>query len=167
MQQAIDMDPSLPQNHARLGLVFKQKGMYEQAEVEIRKAETMEALPSRLGSLADLYCDWDLPPNNSPNNWNHAKTFPVGQDDLTCTRAPQAKAVLNTLIAMSKVRYVPPDLVAGIYARLGEQELALSWLERATADDRPRLDRKVFDRFRSDRRFRELQTRVGSTKLCW
>jgi hypothetical protein len=68
---------------------------------------------------------------------------------------------------MSKKRYVPPDLIAGVHARLGENEKALAWLEKASGDDRPDLSRGSFDCLRSDPRFRKLEERFKNARPCW
>ena len=74
--------------------------------------------------------------------------------------------MLNELVRMSKHRYTPPDRIAEIYARLGEKEQALTWLEKASESDMPDLSRPEFDTLRSDPRFRKLAERFKAAKPC-
>jgi TolB-like protein/DNA-binding winged helix-turn-helix (wHTH) protein/Flp pilus assembly protein TadD len=46
-------------------------------------------------------------------------------------RATEARDVLDTFQAVSKVKYVPPYASALVHAGLGERDQALAWLERA------------------------------------
>jgi len=43
-------------------------------------------------------------------------------------RTQEARQALVKLVKMSQHHYVAPDVMAGFYARLGEQEQALAWL---------------------------------------
>ena len=45
-------------------------------------------------------------------------------------RFEEAQEVINTLLSISKERYVPPYAMAIVYAGLGKYDLALQWLER-------------------------------------
>jgi DNA-binding winged helix-turn-helix (wHTH) protein/Tfp pilus assembly protein PilF len=45
-------------------------------------------------------------------------------------RTEEARAVLNTLLAISKERYVPPYAMAIVHAGFREYDLALQWLQR-------------------------------------
>jgi len=67
-------------------------------------------------------------------------------------------------LQQSKRQYVSPFYVAIVYAGLGENEPALDWLEKASADH---LNAIVFlkvdpqlDTLRSNPRFHELQRRL-------
>ncbi len=48
-------------------------------------------------------------------------------------RAEEAKKSLHDLEASWPKAYVPPELIAGAHARLGDLEGAMSWLERGVA----------------------------------
>ncbi len=77
----------------------------------------------------------------------------------------QALKVIDELIELSKKRYVDPTGIALIYAGLGENDLALSWLERGYAGRSHDLvwlrQDPIYDRLRSDPRFDDLARRVG------
>ena len=78
-------------------------------------------------------------------------------------RRRDAEAVLTTLEAIGRERYVPPYALALVHAGLGQRDLAFTWLERAYAARDVHLtwlprDPK-WDPFRDDPRFRELLER--------
>jgi TolB-like protein len=74
---------------------------------------------------------------------------------------------ITIMEARARQKYVMPYLFARIYARMGDRESALRWLDKAYAE---RADHLVllnvdplFDGLRSDPRFTALLTRVGFT----
>jgi len=77
----------------------------------------------------------------------------------------EAQEVISELIASSKHGYIPPYPIAEIYAELGRNDEAFSWLERAYRERAVHLvSLKVeptFDSLRSDPRYADLLTRVG------
>jgi TolB-like protein/DNA-binding winged helix-turn-helix (wHTH) protein/tetratricopeptide (TPR) repeat protein len=82
-------------------------------------------------------------------------------------RAAEARAVLASLEATSRERYVPPYAMALVSAGLGEAGATFDWLERAYAVRDVHLiyltvDPK-WDQFRGDRRFVTLLARCGFT----
>jgi serine/threonine-protein kinase len=77
----------------------------------------------------------------------------------------EAVAVLNRFVEMSTRVYVPPFVLAYMYAGLGHQDRAFEWLDKAVAERSPLM---VFlnvepgwDTLRRDPRFRALVKRVG------
>jgi TolB-like protein/DNA-binding winged helix-turn-helix (wHTH) protein/Tfp pilus assembly protein PilF len=139
-QKALEMDSNFATAHARLGVHYAQKRQYEKAVSELRKAISLEPAPGRLDVLADTYQKWG--------------------------KASEARQVATDLVQMSKHRYLPPDFIAAVYARLGEQEEAMKWLEKASADDMPDLSRSEFNSLRSDPRFRNLEERFKAVRPC-
>jgi Tfp pilus assembly protein PilF len=77
----------------------------------------------------------------------------------------QAEKLLSGLIAQSKKRYVSPFYIAIVYAGLGQNELAMDWLEKAY-DDRSnglvfiRVDPEL-DTLRSNPRFVGLEAKLN------
>ena len=76
---------------------------------------------------------------------------------------PEARATLDTLLALADREYVSPYDVATVHAGLGEHDQAFRWLRRA-ADERSMFIVHVgwdsrFDRVRGDARFVDLTTR--------
>lgn len=139
LQKAIEMEPGFAEAHWTLGLAYEQKGLGKQAADQFRKAQDLSGGGDGPGAaLGHLYA--------------------------VTGKAGEARRLIDELRETSKRRYVPPYEVAVIYAGLGEQELALAWLEKAY-DERslrpvwlkfdPRLDG-----LRADSRFADLLRRT-------
>jgi tetratricopeptide (TPR) repeat protein len=58
--------------------------------------------------------------------------------------------VIDELQEMATQRYVPPELFARIYARLGEKEKAFAYLAKVNKSDPPDLSNSAFDSLRAD-----------------
>jgi hypothetical protein len=67
---------------------------------------------------------------------------------------------------MSKQSYVPPTTIALIYARLGEKDAAMDWLERAKPEKDPKISGPVFESLRSEPRFKALEARLKANPSC-
>ncbi len=141
LQKTVEMDPNFSTSHNRLGFAYLAAGKYEQAALEIRKGIEMGFMPRRFQGLAAAYRESGKPRD--------------------------AHQVLAELIQISKHRYVPPDLIAQVYAEFGEKEQALKWLEKASEDDMPDLWSSEFDGLRSNPRFQKLEQRFKSVKPCF
>jgi serine/threonine-protein kinase len=79
----------------------------------------------------------------------------------------EAEKMLSQLQALSSQKYVPPFVIAMIYAGLGEKDQAFDWLEKAYEEHSVwmpwlKVDPK-FDSLRSDPRFVDLMRRIGIT----
>jgi tetratricopeptide (TPR) repeat protein len=78
---------------------------------------------------------------------------------------PEAKDMLNQLLRESQDHYVPPYMIATVYAGLGQKEKAFEFLEKAYEEKSPDMlwelnsDLRV-DTLRSDPRFRDLISRL-------
>ena len=77
----------------------------------------------------------------------------------------EAERLLSELTALAREQYVPPDLVAWVYAALGDRDRAFAWLERAY-DARsgflPTLERHPgYAPLRGDPRFSALARKIG------
>ena len=140
LQKTKDMDPNFAASYFRLGEAYRQEGQLEQAVLETKKSIALNPTPQRLENLADIYREWG--------------------------KTGEARQTLSDLVLMSKHRYVPPDLVAKVYAKLGEREQALKWLERTSEDDLPDLSCPEFDGLRSYPRFHKLEERFKPAKSC-
>jgi tetratricopeptide (TPR) repeat protein len=133
------MDPSYELPHLILGQAYEEKGAFDLAIPELRKAvELSHETPLMLAALA------------------HA-----------CARAGQrteAQQLLSQLEAASKRQYVSPYCLAIVYVGLGGKEQALSFLEKAFSD---RSNGLIFiavepelDPIRSDPRFSALEKQL-------
>jgi len=110
-KKAIEIDPSYPRLHFRLGNAYREKGMYQPALAEFIKAVQLAGGGDRYG---DQYYE-----------------AAVGAAYAALGNTSEARKVLNRLIRRSKDRYVPAYGIALIYVGLGEREHVFEWLQRA------------------------------------
>jgi eukaryotic-like serine/threonine-protein kinase len=79
-------------------------------------------------------------------------------------RVPEARALLQELLALGDTAYLAPHGMSLVYAALGDQGTAFEWLERALADRSPWLaflhTHPWWDPLRADPRFTSLLTRL-------
>jgi DNA-binding winged helix-turn-helix (wHTH) protein/TolB-like protein/Tfp pilus assembly protein PilF len=136
-KKAIEIDPSYPRLHFRLGNAYREKGMYQPALAEFVKAVQLAGGGDRYG---DQYYE-----------------AAVGAAYAALGNTSEARKVLNSLIRRSKDRYVPAYGIALIYVGLGERDHVFEWLQRAY-DERStsmaylKVD-PAWNGFRSDPRF--------------
>lgn len=135
LQKTVEMNPNFAPAHARLGMNYLKKGMYEEAITENKKATAIDERPGRAARLGYAYA--------------------------VAGRSDEAQKVINDLKEQqSKGRYVSPFHFALIYVGLGDKDQAFVWLEKA-CDERSDVlwDIKVspkYDSLRSDPRFTDL-----------
>ena len=138
-RKTLEIDPNFVLAHGRLAQAYEQKGMNKEAVEEYLKAETL---------------------------------FGENQEEIAAFR--QAYTVsgmrgfwqkqLDLAIERSKRQHVSSIIIAGYYARLGEREQAIQWLEKAYEERDAMIWLKVdprWDGLRSDPRFADLIRRVG------
>lgn len=139
MKNTLEMDPSYELSHLVAGQAYAQKGLFDLAVAELRKAvDLSHGTPMMVSALAHTYA-------RSGNKI-------------------EAEKLLAQLHAESKTQYVSPYYFAIVYAGLGENEAAMDWLEKAFAD---RSNGLVFlqvepelDRLRSNPRFIALRKKL-------
>jgi serine/threonine protein kinase/Tfp pilus assembly protein PilF len=142
-QKVLEMDPNFGGALNILGMVYRERGMYQEAIQAFQKARTFD----------------------EGNSWvtaNLAHTYAVSGN------RSKAQKVLDELEQVSKGRYVPPDNTALVYLGLGEKNLMFEYLEKAYRDRSVgfiwlRSD-PIFDSIRSDPRFIDLLKRIGLEK---
>jgi serine/threonine protein kinase/tetratricopeptide (TPR) repeat protein len=140
-RRALELDPEFLPGHSDLARALEHSGRIEEAiagyERAIRLAQGENADPS--AGLANAYA--------------------------VAGRRTEALAVLEELKSRRAAQYVSPWALASIYARLGEDETALDWLDRAYAEhDSTLVWVKVhprFDRLRDHPRYQDLLRRMG------
>jgi DNA-binding winged helix-turn-helix (wHTH) protein/TolB-like protein len=140
LKKAIEMDPTFPRAHFRLGQVYEQKHLYGMAIPELEQAVRL--------SGGDPYYEGSL---------GHAYGI--------SGHVSAAQTVLRHLQEQNPQRYVPPYAIALVYAGLGDKDRAFQWLQKAYED---RSTSMVFIRsdpelaeLRSDSRFAQLSARVN------
>jgi len=140
LRNTLEMDPNFALPRMVLGQAYEQKGLYQQAIVELQKAAAISHdSPPMLGALG------------------HA--FGVAGNKA------EADKLLGQLLEQSKKQYVSPFYVSIVYAGLHENEKAMDWLEKAYEDrSNAIIFLKVdpdFDGLRSNPRFQVLLHRLA------
>lgn len=139
-QKTKELDPNFPTTLYFLGRAYEAKGMYDQAVAQYAIAGRVTGLPPEiLEDANEVY---------EKSGW----------------KAYLQKS-LDHILALPPSRRFPPFVIATQHARLGQQEEALAWLQRAY-EERDFRVRHVsvmfeFDGMRSDPRFVELVRKLG------
>ncbi len=138
--KALTMEPRFAAAQHTLGLAYEQMSMYEEALVELENARS---------------CSDDHP----------AMVAALGHALASAGRRDEAIEMLRQLEQISQRRYVSGYWRSILYCGLGEEELAMEWLERAFQERdvwlvwlkvEPRLDR-----LRHATRFEQLLQQIG------
>jgi TolB-like protein/Tfp pilus assembly protein PilF len=140
LEETLKLDPSFAPAELWLGLAYAQTGSLDKAEQALNRAVASSGRsPLTLAALGRLFAERGERGN--------------------------ALAILEELMVMTETRYVPAYHIAAIHAESGEDEIALGWLEKARQE---RTNWMVFlnidpvwDRLRSEPRFRALVQEVG------
>jgi TolB-like protein/Tfp pilus assembly protein PilF len=140
-KKSLELDPNFADAHYTLGLAYAEHRMHEEAVAALNR------------SLA-LY-----------DNSTHVKAA-LGQIYAMAGKKAEAYKVIDELLLQQ--RHVLPLDIAMIYARLGENDKAFVWLEKAY-DERAGwlIELKVepaWENIRSDPRFQDLLRRIGLEK---
>jgi TolB-like protein/Flp pilus assembly protein TadD len=139
-KRALELDPSLAFALDNLGLSYVQKGLFETGISLILKSLEIEGSnPLVLNDLAYSYGRAGKP--------------------------EEASKILARLMEMRSKGNGFAPAIAGVYATLGEYDLAFEWLEKAFEEHSPYLASMrhdfVFDPISSDPRFENLVHRIG------
>jgi serine/threonine-protein kinase len=143
-RKTIEMDKTFSRSHRYLGNAYVEKGMYEQAITEFQTADALagadpEKAAKRAKALRDAYAA-----AGPQGFWNKQ---------------------LNMLKEDSEHESVSAYSIASVYARLGDLNQTVTWLEKAYHDhDAYLVYLKIdpqFDRFRSDPQIIDLMRRIG------
>lgn len=119
--------------------MYERKKQYAEAIAALEKARQLDANPTSLGYLGNVYA--------------------------ASGRKAEAQNVLKELKSLSKQRYVSPFNIACVYAGLNDKDKAFEWLQSAY-DERsffmPLLRfETVLGNLHSDPRFKELLKRMN------
>jgi len=139
-QRTLDLDPNFPTAHYFLGRAYELKGEYDQAVAEYTKSQGISIMPPEaVQKLKDVY---------ARSGWKAYLQMSV-----------------DMLMHDSQRTQLPPFVIATFYARLGNVDETMKWLEKGYEERDFRMTllsvSQEFDGMRSDARFRELVRRVG------
>lgn len=139
-KKALELDQNSVGGEDCLGLSYLAKGMHDQAIAATRRASELSGNdPTRLVGLGRAYA--------------------------LAGKKSEALNILGELKQQASGTYVPPYIVATLYAALGQRDEAFRWLDKAYSEhDRYMAWLKAdcaFDSLRGDTRFAQLLKRVG------
>jgi len=142
-QKVLEMNPNFGGALNVLGMVYRERAMYEEAIEAFQKAKTFD----------------------QGNTWVTAE---LGHVYAVSGNRSEAQKVLDELEQLSKRRYVPPDNIALVYLGLGKKNLTFEYLEKAYEHRSVGMSwlkaDPIFDSLRSDPRFTALLKRIGLEK---
>jgi tetratricopeptide (TPR) repeat protein len=134
LRKTLDMDPRFPPAQQALEAAYAQSGMFKEAVGEQQKVLTLSGNPDLAAAIGDDY----------------RKSGYAGV----------LQSWVEGLQEVSKRRYVSSYNIAQTYARLGEKDQAIAWLERAYSERDAKLTymkvEPAFDDINSDPRFQQL-----------
>ena len=139
-KRTLELDPNFPTTHFLLGRTYEAQGKYDQAIAQYTTAGKASGLPAEVLAPANLAY--------AKSGW---KAYLQASLDQILNRPPGRK--------------FPPYVVATYYARLGQKEEALKWLERGYEERDFRMTMISvsfeFDSLRSEPRFVQLVQKIG------
>lgn len=139
-RKTIEMYPDYLVAHRRLGIAYGEKGMFNEAEADFKKALSLfENDTETMSAMGYVYA--------------------------AAGRVEDARKMLDRINAVAKESYVSPYSLARIHVGLGEIDEAFEWLEKAYQERHGILTylkvEAAFDRLRPDPRFADLLRRIG------
>src|SRR3954453_15731274 len=137
-RKTIEMDANFPLAHNQLAVAYLQGRRNDEAIAELQQAVRLSAAsPTCVANLA--------------------RAFAVSG------RRNEALQLLGDLKTRSRASYSNAAEIALVYAALGDNDQAMTWLERGYGErfNPSVLLRPGFDSLRADRRFQDLERRVG------
>jgi TolB-like protein/DNA-binding winged helix-turn-helix (wHTH) protein/Tfp pilus assembly protein PilF len=139
-RNSVELDPNFAAAHLLLGEDYREAGLHSEAVNELKKA-------ANLSGDSPLY------------------TAQVAVALAVAGRNRDALRIAHELETISRKRYVSPYGLAQIYAASNKNEDTFKWLEAAYEDHAVWMGYlavdPIFDRYRSDERFKDLLRRVG------
>jgi TolB-like protein/DNA-binding winged helix-turn-helix (wHTH) protein/Flp pilus assembly protein TadD len=139
-RNSVELDPNFAAAHLLLGEDYREAGLHSEAVNELKKA-------ANLSGDSPLY------------------TAQVAVALAVEGRSGDALRIAHELEMISRKRYVSPYGLAQIYAASNKKEDAFKWVQAAYDDHAVWMGYlavdPIFDRYRSDERFKDLLGRVG------
>jgi len=139
-KKALNLDPTLLLAHNYIFMCYVEKGMYEDAIMDLQKFLTLQGMnPELISEVQNIYA--------------------------TSGIKGVFQMILYNLKMDSEQVYVDPILLAQTHAFLDEKDQAFKWLEKAYDERSSQLvylrANPLFDSIRSDPRFKELLKKMG------
>jgi len=139
-KKTIELDPNFVTAYYFLGRAYEAKGMHDQAVAQFDKTGQISGLPrDALVEVNEAYAE---------SGW---KAY--------------LQATLSQFLKQPPRREFPPFVIAAYYARLGQKDEAIAWLQRAYEERDFRMTMISvsfeFDSVRSDPRFVALVQKIG------
>ncbi len=139
LKKAIEIDPTFPRAHYRLGRAYEQKKLYAMAISELEQAVSLSGGDACYeGSLGHVYA--------------------------ISGNTKQAREVLQDLEGRT-AKYVPAYAIALVHAGLGENDQAMTWLQKAYEDKSTSMvflkEDPELNGLHTDPRFQQLSQRVN------
>jgi TolB-like protein/DNA-binding winged helix-turn-helix (wHTH) protein/Tfp pilus assembly protein PilF len=171
---ARDLDPLSPVIQSQVGWILEFAGRREEAIQQFRAVLANE--PSyqwalwRLGSTQTEMHDYASAIRTLQKNVEITKRSPsalgtLGHALALAGRRDEARKILDELLALSRLRYVPPSSISTVYQGLGDRDKSFEWLEKCYQE---RANNLIWldvshndDPLRSDPRFDDLLRRIG------
>lgn len=143
--KTIDMYPDYLIAHRRLGISYGEKGLFEEAEAEFKKALAISANDTEtMSAMSYMYAA-------------------AGRD-------ADAQGMLDRINDIAKERYVSPYSLARVHIGLGQLDEAFECLEKTFQERHGILTyikvEPIFDRLRDDPRYAELLRKMGLSALA-
>jgi tetratricopeptide (TPR) repeat protein len=172
MQAAKSKDPISTRVESLLGLVYYYRRDYdraiEQFKVPLQLEPGDKATKLALGSAYERkakFAEAIVSFEEGKGVWRSGMdTSMLAHTYALMGRRPEAEAIIQELLQLSKTAYISPAFIASIYAGLGDKDRTMEWLEKAYAVRAASLVMlKVnprYDIVRSDPRFQDLLRRV-------
>jgi tetratricopeptide (TPR) repeat protein len=171
-ERALELDPYSAMYHTTLGWELMHEGRLDEAIQHLRKAKDLQAdnMYARGILVRALEQKQDL-----KEAWAEAREVErlLGRDDVTQAMDEAyarggywaaRRAQVDRLAATYPRPGIPAWNLAWSYATLGEDELALDWLEKAYQEHNSKMPYtnvlNPFDRLRSNPRFQEISRRM-------
>jgi TolB-like protein/DNA-binding winged helix-turn-helix (wHTH) protein/Flp pilus assembly protein TadD len=139
-RNSVELDPNFAAAHLQLGEDYRGAGLHREAVTELKKA-------ANLSGDSPLYA------------------AQVAVALAAAGRNGDALQIAHELETLSRKRYVSPYGLAQIYAASNKKQDTFRWLQAAYEDHAVWMGYlavdPIFDRYRSDERFKDLLQRVG------
>ena len=171
MRRAQELDPFNPAIHVAVCSVLYSARQYDRAIEECRKTLALNPehvsakfvlgrIYTAMGRYEDAIAELLSRRVASPGtNWVLGYTYGLAG------RPEEAHGVLNFLLERSTEQFIWPEIIAFVYAGLGEKDRAFEWLEKSFEGREFWLTtlqvNPLFDPLRSDPRFQDLLRRMN------